>query len=146
MRAVEAGNDDLARRALERKASLARASEDVKPALEESRRTSQQLKAQLEQLKGKLDEARTRRGTLIARHRAAKARKELAQSMTGLGGDAFSSFDRFEEKVETKEAEAEAHAELAGDQTSLDEEFEKLEQKSEVDDDLAKLKAKMGKE
>ena len=61
----------------------------------------------------KLEEARTRQGTLVARHQAAEARKRLAQSVSGLGEDAFSSFERFEQKVEAKEAEASAHVEIA---------------------------------
>lgn len=144
MLAVEKGSDELARKALERKAFYAKATEDLKPALEEARRTSAQLRVQLEQLKAKLDEARVRQGVLIARHRTAQAKKVLAQSVTGIGDDAFSSFERFERKVEVAEAEAEAHAELAGE-SSLDEEFAKLEQKDSVDAELEALKARMGK-
>lgn len=143
--AVEAGEDDLARRALERKSAIQAAVEDLEAALDESKKTSSQLKQQLTQLKGKLDEARTRQGALVARRRAAKARKQIAKSMTGVGDDAFSSFDRFRQRIESEEAEAEAHQEINGVEPSLDDAFAKLERKSSVEDELKALKDKMGK-
>lgn len=143
--AVEAGEDDLARRALERKTSLQEATHDLEAALQESRQISQQLKQQLTQLKTKLDEARTRQGALIARKRVADARKQMAKGMSGIGDDAFSSFERFRQRIESDEAEAEAHMELAGDQTSLDDAFSKLERKGTVEDELKALKQKMGR-
>jgi phage shock protein A len=143
--AVESGEDDLARRALERKTSVQEAITDLEAALDESRKTSGQLKQQLQQLKAKLDEARTRQGALIARRRAAEARKQIAQGMSGIGDDAFSSFERFRNRVETEEAEADAHQEIAGSDSSLDTEFTKLERKQVVDAELNELKKKMGK-
>ena len=143
--AVEAGEDDLARRALERRAALEQACGDLGVALEESQRTSDQLKKQLTQLKAKLDEARTRQGTLIARRRAAEARKQIAQGLAGVGDDAFSSFERFRQRVENEEAEADAHQEIAGSESSLDEAFTKLERKGTVEDELAALKKRLGK-
>lgn len=144
-RAVAAGDDVLARRALERKTFLASAAQELTTAVEESRQTAEQLKEQLRELKMKLEEARTREGTLVARHRAAQARKQLAQSMSGLGNDAFSSFERFEQRVEATEAEAEAHAELADEIGSVEREIRKLDRGRDVEDQLAALKARLGK-
>ena len=152
--AVESGEDDLARRALERRATLEQASSDLETALEESRRTSEQLKSQLMQLKANgtyalgtipFDEARTRQGALIARQRAAEARKQVARGLAGVGDDAFSSFERFRQRVESEEAEADAHQEMAGSEPSLDEAFTKLERKGTVEEELAALKKKLGK-
>ena len=145
-RAVEAGEDALARRALERKAVFAKAAEDLAPAVEESRQTAEQLREQLRELKTKLEEARTRQGTLIARHQAAQARKRLAQSISGLGEDAFSSFERFEQKVEESEAEAAAHTEISGEMESLEKEIRQIEVDHSVDDELKALKDKMNKD
>jgi phage shock protein A len=58
-RGVEAGEDELARRALERKTVLQRAVDELGPVVEESLRTAQQLREQLRELKG--DPARPRR-------------------------------------------------------------------------------------
>lgn len=144
-RAVEAGEDDLARRALERKGLLQEAARELKPALEESQQAANQLRLQLRELKTKLEEARTRQGTLVARHRAAEARKRLAQSISGLGSDAFSSFERFEQKIESSEAEADAHSEIAGDFENIEKDMHQLEQGKEVEDELAALKARLSK-
>lgn len=145
-RAVEAGKDDLARRALERKAVFAKAAADLAPAVEESRQTAEQLREQLRELKAKLEEARARQGTLIARHQAAQARKRLAQSISGLGQDAFSSFERFEQKVAESEAEADAHVEVSGEMGDLEKEIRQMDAERNVDDELQALKAKHEKD
>lgn len=143
--AVTSGEDDLARRALERKTSIEEATRDMSAALEESQKTSAQLKQQLMQLKSKLDEARTRQGALIARKRAAEARKNIAQGLSGLGDDAFSSFDRFRQRIESEEHEADAHEEMAGTEASLEDAMGKLERKDNVEDQLKALKDRLGK-
>ncbi|MDP6039742.1 MAG: PspA/IM30 family protein [Candidatus Latescibacteria bacterium] len=142
--AVESGEDDLARRALERKTAIHEAVRDLEAALEESQKTSSQLKQQLTQLKAKLDEARTRQGALVARRRAAEARKQIAKGLSGVGDDAFSSFDRFRQRIESEEAEADAHQAVTGTDPSLEEQFSKLERKSSVEDELNSLKKKLG--
>ena len=48
-------------------------------------------------------------------------------------------------KVEKQESQAEAFTELAGESTSLDEEFKKLSTSKSVDDELAELKKAKGK-
>ena len=136
-----AGEDELARRALERKTSLQRAAEELAPVLEESRRTSDQLR----ELKGKLEEARTREGTLVARHQAATARKRIAQSMHGLGDKAFSSFEHFEQRVAETEAEAEAHIEVASDLGEFDRRMRDLERTTSVEE-LRALKERLLRE
>ncbi|MFP4529254.1 MAG: PspA/IM30 family protein [Candidatus Kapaibacterium sp.] len=144
MQALQAGREDLAKAALEKKSQAERNANDLKPIYEQAKSTSQKLRQQLDAIKAKLEEARSRQSTLIARSQAAKAQKQLSQSFSGVGSDAFGKFDKFEGKVEKMEAEAEAFGELAGESTSLDDEFKQLESGSKVDDDLAQLKAKMG--
>ena len=95
-----------------------------------------------ETLKKKLDEARSRQNTLIARSNAAKAEKQLNQAMSGTGSDAFSKFEKMESKVEQMEAEAEAFGELNSSDKTLEEEFANLSNPS-IDDELEKLKAQM---
>jgi phage shock protein A len=141
VKAVNAGRDDLARQALEKKNMFAKAAADLEPIMTESKKTSTVLRGQLEQLKSKLDEARVRQGTLIARYQAAQAKKTISKSISGIGDGAFANFDRYEQKVLKEESEADAFSELAGESTSLDDEFKKLEAGSGVDDELALLKA-----
>ncbi len=145
IQALSANREDLAKAALEKKAVAQRNADDLAPIYEQARQTALKLRSQLGSLKSKLDEARSRQNTLIARSQAAKAQKMLSQSMGGVGSDAFSKFDKLESKVETMEAEAEAFGELAGEDTSLEDEFKQLAAGPGVDDELAQLKAKMSK-
>ncbi|MCK6542221.1 PspA/IM30 family protein [bacterium] len=145
VQAVNAGRDDLASQALAKKNSYATAAASLEPTLQQATATAEQMKTQLQQLKAKLDEARVKQNTLIARHQAAKAKKMIAQQMSGIGGGAFGNFDKFEKKVEDVEAEADAHVELSGQNTSLDDEFKKLSTDTTVDSELAALKAQLGK-
>lgn len=142
--ALEAGREDLAKQALEKRATFTKQAEDLAPSLEAAKTTTEKLRTQLGELKAKLEEARTRKSTLIARSQSAKAQKQISQSFSGVGSDAFSKFDKFESKVESMEAEADAFSELSGDDTSLEAEFKSLET-SAVDDELEKLKQEMGK-
>ena len=143
--AVTAGREDLARAALEKKAIQDKNISDLEPIYLIAKSTSDKLRTQLDALKHKLDEARARQGTLIARSQAAKAQKQIAQTFSGVGSDAFSKFDKFETKIETLESQAEAFEQLAGQSTSLDDEFKKLTSSSQVEQQLLELKASMGK-
>lgn len=144
VQAVQAGRDDLARQALQRKNTIQQNVDDLERMLTEARTSTGSLRTQLDQLKSKLDEARMRQNTLIARSQAAKAKKQVAQTFAGVGSDAFSKFEKLEQKVEKTEAEADAFAQLAGENTSLEDEFKALEVNSSADDDLAALKAQLG--
>jgi phage shock protein A len=143
MQAITANRDDLAKAALEKKSQYERNITDLEPLTITAKQTSDNLRIQLDKLKSKLDEARTRQSTLVARSQAAKAQKQIAQSLSGVGSDAFSKFNKLEEKVEKMEAEATAFEQLAGESSSLEDEFKQLEASS-VDADLLALKAKMG--
>jgi phage shock protein A len=144
MQAVNADRDDLAKAALEKKALYERNVRDLEPTYVQARDTAAKMRQQLDQLKAKLDEARTRQNTLIARSQAAKAQKQLSQAFSGVGSDAFGKFDKFEQKVEQIEAQAEAFTQLSGGDNSLDEQFRQLGSAS-ADADLAALKQSMGK-
>lgn len=146
VKAVNAGRDDLARQALEKKNMFEKAATDLEGPLAEAQKTAVTMRSQLDQLKVKLDEARVRQGTLIARHQAAQAKKQISSSLAGIGDGAFANFDKYEQKVLKAESEAEAMSQLAGDTTSLDDEFKKLEAGSSVEDELALLKAAANKE
>lgn len=142
--ALQASREDLAKAALEKKSISDRNYQDLGPIYEQAKQTANKLRQQLDQLKSKLDEARSRQSTLIARSQAAKAQKQISQSFSGVGSDAFGKFDKFEGRIEKLEAEASAFEQLAGENTSLDDEFKQLTSSSSVDSDLLALKAKMG--
>jgi phage shock protein A len=144
MQALQANREDLAKAALEKKAISAKNYNDLQPLHQQAKISADKLREQLNSLKAKLDEAKSRQSTLIARSQAAKAQKQISKSLSGVGSDAFGKFDKYENKVEKLEAEAEAYGELAGEDKSLDDEFKQLSSSSSADSDLAALKAKMG--
>jgi len=142
--ALTNGREDLAKAALEKKAIAVKNQSDLEPMHQTAKETAEKLRSQLDALKKKLDEAKMRQSTLVARSQAAKAQKSISQNLSGLGSDSFSKFDKYENKIEQLEAEAEAHSELAGESTSLDDEFKQLEKSSQTDSDLLALKREMG--
>lgn len=144
IQAVNAGRDDLAKQALEKKNGFQKAANDLEPLLQEARNTSANLRSQLDKLKAKLEEVRLRQNTLIARSQAAQAKKQIASSVSGIGDDAFANFDKYEQKIIKQESEAEALSELAGQNTLLDDEFTKLGS-ADIDDELTQLKASLNK-
>ncbi len=142
--ALQAGREDLAKAALERKVIADKNIQDLQPIYIQAKETTNKLRTQLNSLKTKLEEARARQGVLIARSQAAKAQKQIAQSLSGVGSDAFSKFDKYEEKIEKIEAEASAFEQLSSESSSLDDEFKKLTSSTDVEKQLLELKSKMG--
>lgn len=144
MQALQANREDLAKAALEKKATADKNAADLGPIFAQATATSAKMREQLTALKHKLDEARSRQSTLIARSQAAKAQKQIAQSFSGVGSDAFSKFDKFEGKIEKLESEAVAFEQLAGENTDLDQQFKQLSTSGQVDAELLALKKEMG--
>jgi phage shock protein A len=145
--ALEQGNEDLARRALVDKKSVAEKASDYKQQYTNAKATADELRVRLSEMKDQFLEMKNKKDTLKARHEAAKAQKQINEVMSGFGTDnAAKGFSRMEEKVLQAEAEAEASKQLFGSSRSLDEEFKDLKKNtSDVDDELAALKAKLGK-
>src|SRR6185503_864216 len=95
----------------------------------------------------KIEEAKRKKNVLIARHRRAEAQQRIQETMSSMSDkSALESFDRMAEKIEDRErkalAAAELHEDLSGD--TLARQFESLEYKGSVDQQLAALKQKMG--
>ena len=137
--ALNAGEVDLAKKALSNKV---KADENVK----QYQQMYEQISAQTAQLKSKLDEAKSRQAMLIARSQMAKTQKNLAQSVGGMdASSALDKFNRMEEKVTRQEAEAQAFSEMAGVTGSAEEKsFEQLQHDMDVDAELQRLMAEMG--
>ena len=144
--AIQKGNDELAKAALERKTEYEGLAAEYKTQWESQKASVEKLKASLRELERRIDEARRQKDLLIARSKRAKAQKQIHQTMAGMSTNAgaFDTFERMKRKVDDDEARAEAAEEIATDSedVSLDKQFAELE-KSGVDDELAKLKAQM---
>ncbi|TAE72522.1 MAG: PspA/IM30 family protein [Bacteroidetes bacterium] len=145
MQALNAGNEDLARQALAKKADATNLATQFKGMFDSAQKTTSNLKTQVEQLKGKLNEARMKESTLIARNETAKAQKQIAKQVGNFDAtSSFAKFDKWEEKIMKNEAEAQAFTELGNDGSkALDDQFKALSSGAAVDDDLARLRAKL---
>ena len=148
-KAVESGDDKLARSALGRKREYEKIVAALNDQLKASSEASQTLRRQLDGMQAKLKDAQRRLGTLVARQKAADVRAKMAQAdvSTDLDDDAFDKFERLTRKVEMAEAEAEAISELARDERQLPPAQEAIEPEASADDleieaELAALKNK----
>jgi phage shock protein A len=145
--ALNSSKEDLAKKAIKNKLE---ADEDVKQYEEIHEGISNQLsilRGQVDILKEKLVEARTRQSMLIARDKVAEARKEVSKALGGLDSSgAFAKMDKMERKIAEKEAQADAAYEISGMETSENDPFEEMEANKAVDDEMARLKEQLSKE
>ena len=146
--ALDAGNEDLAKKALAKKAECDQQVNSMKTAVDAAQATSEKLKQQVGELKRKIEEGERTATTLVARKNAAAAQRKVAEAMAGVGtaDNAFSTLNRFEETVSKEEATAQAFDQLAsvGKDDNLEKEFAQLGSHS-VDAELAALKAERQK-
>lgn len=146
-KAIGAGDDDLARRALEDKKSHESHADSLREAWERAKQDSATLRQKLQDMKDEYEEMKLKQDSLKARAETAKATTKINRTMSSVGSDdSKAGFERMEEKVMRYEAEAETSEDLRSANRSLDDEFEKLDERDGVDDELAALKKKMGKE
>lgn len=146
-KAIGAGDDDLARRALEDKKSHESHADSLREAWERAKQDSATLRHKLQDMKDEYEEMKLKQDSLKARAETAKATTKINRTMSSVGSDdSKAGFERMEEKVMRYEAEAETSEDLRSANRSLDDEFEKLDERDGVDDELAALKKKMGKE
>lgn len=142
--ALSKGDEDLARQALQRKKSAADAAAALKPQVDQQKSQVDTLKKSLIALESKISEAKTKKDMLGARMKAAKANQQLQEQVGNLSNsNAMSAFERMEEKVTEMEATGQAAAELAGEGGGIEDQFAQLESGSDVDDELAAMKAQL---
>jgi phage shock protein A len=142
--ALDAGNEDLAKKALAKKAECDQQVNSMKVSVDASQATSEKLKQQVGELKRKIDEGERTATTLVARKNAASAQRKVSEAMAGVGSadNAFSTLNRFEQTVAKEEATAKAFDQLAsvGKDDDLEAQFAQLGGHS-VDAELAAMKA-----
>jgi phage shock protein A len=148
MVAVRAGDDGLARQALQRKQEHETISTQFQQQWVAQKQAVDKLKDALRLLNNKIEEAKRKKNILIARKKRAEAQQQIANTMQGLGDtSAFDTFDRMADRIALMEAEAEAGQELAGELSgaTLEAKFLSLEAAGGGEEDaLSDLKAKMG--
>ena len=154
--ALQAGREDLARKALESKAALQAQSATLDQQIADLNEQQQKLMAAESRLATKVESFRTRKETIKAQYSAADAQVKITESVTGISeemADVGMAVQRAEEKTENMKARSAALDELleAGTLTDysgsddLDRELAKAKAGSSVDDMLAKMKEEMKK-
>jgi phage shock protein A len=140
-RAVQSGDDALAKEALRRKAQKDADRLEVLKAADEQKSEVEKLIAGLRALELRVKDVKLRQGTLRERARAAKG-----QSPVSTKTSAFAEFDRMSGKIDALEAEAGLTDELAGrtaESVANERKLERLSEDNSVDDALAALKKKL---
>src|SRR5579884_2096870 len=141
--ALDGGNEDLAKKALAKKAESDRQIASLQAAVDSARQASESLKAQVTELKHKIEEGERTATTLVARKNAAMAQRKVSEALAGVGkaDNAFAVLSNFEQSVAKEEATAKAFDQLAssGTDATLESQFAQLEGHS-VDAELEALK------
>ena len=155
--AVAANREDLARQALERKALAQQQLQSMDTQVQSLGDQQEKLVAAQQQLETRIESFRSQKEVLKAQYSAAEAQVKVGEAATGIGqhmNDTGLAIQRAKDKTEEMQARAAAIDELTstgaledfttGDQTQLDRELAQISSSSQVDDELAKLKAEVG--
>jgi phage shock protein A len=160
--ALKSGDEALAREALKQKKRVTSEAEAAEKARADQRDVALRMKDELERMKQKLADLKMRKGTIIARAQQARGGSTSEQLGSKGGSSAFDNFRRMEEKIEGREAEGLAMAEVeealgkGEKREDLESKFRELERQvggkgdkgdgggpSEIDDELAALKKRI---
>jgi phage shock protein A len=138
--AVDKTQDDLARAALDRYQTSSRLAQSFQEQVNDQKAQVETLKNALIKLEAKLEEAKSKREMLIARHRRSVALDKAAKAQVAIGEDSKNAaFDRLKDRVNHTEATANAEVELL---TDITEKLNRLDRDTEVDRLLTDLKSR----
>ncbi|MBU3229205.1 PspA/IM30 family protein [Clostridium algidicarnis] len=138
--AVSKGNDDLAKRALERKLDADKKYLSLQSSYTEASSKAEFLKKNLKELEDEIQKTRSYRDEVAARINNAEASKQVNEILANVQTKTNSiKIDDIERKIQKKEAIAEGLGDLK-QVDSLENEFEALEGTPDLDAELAKYK------
>lgn len=139
--ALSKGREDLARAALAEQASAQELAEQASVEMDQINLHIDELNSEISQLQRKLDDAKSKQKALLAREQTARSRLDIRRRFSrDKLNDAFDKFDQYERRMDDLEAEVESH-ELGS--KDLADEIDDLARNEQVDEALAKLKARM---
>ncbi len=155
--ALSAGREDLARTALERKSLVQQQLQGLDQQIQQLEAQQEKLIANEQALQTKIEAFRSQKEVIKAQYSAAEAQVQVGEAATGIGeqmADTGLAIQRAKDKTEEMQARASAVDELVSSgaledftsdgQTDLDRQIAQLSSKSDVDDELAKMKAELG--
>lgn len=143
--ALKAGDEQLAREALKMKQKATRQAEDAARQSATQEKAAFEMKDTLEEIESKIEDLKARKSTLAAKvRRARQGPDELGTS--GRGG-AIGDLERLSGRIDTLEAEVEAHDVIDDPETrDVEARFRELERKAgrtQLDDELEALKRRL---
>src|SRR5579863_850999 len=139
--AVDKGQDDLARAALERSMTAKSMAASFAEQVADQTAQVENLKTALRKLELKLQEAQNKSDVLIAQHRRSRALSKASDAQMKIGdGSKAAAFDRVKDKVQRAEAVGHAKAALAED--SIEDRLAALEKNDHVEKLLAEIKSR----
>jgi phage shock protein A len=155
-KAISMGREDLAREALTRRSALSGQISDLRAQHAQLQGEEEKLTLAQQRLQAKVESFRTRKETIKATYTAAEAQTRINEAMSGIGeemGDVGLAIQRAEDKTANMQARAGAIDELiasgALDDASqinrgddISRELEAMSSESEVENELARLRAK----
>ena len=157
--ALSQGREDLARAALERKTVAQTELQSLDSQVQELEAQQQSLVDKEAKLRSKIDQFRTKKEVIKAQYSAAEALVRISEAANGVGeqmADLGLAIQRAEDKTEDMKARASAVEELeaagtfedltqlGSGQDDIDRELAQLGAASQVDDELAAMRAELG--
>lgn len=140
--ALQNGHDDLAREALKQKKIFTEKANTLKANLDEQTALVDVLKSKLAAFESKVSEAKVFKTQIKTQIIAAKTQERLQDMGHSMNtSSAMAAFERMEAKVLMQEAQCQPLVELAG--ADLESQLVAIESSSEVDEELAALKAQI---
>jgi phage shock protein A len=157
--ALAAGNEDLARTALERKNVAQTELQSLDSQIAQLEQQQEQMTASEQKLRAKIEQFRSKKEVIKAQYSAAEAQVRISEAATGVGeemADVGLAMQRALDKTENMRARADAVQELeaagtfedltqlGGGEDDIDRQLRQLSSSSEVESELAKMKAELG--
>jgi phage shock protein A len=154
-KAISVDREDLAREALTRKSALTTQIGELQTQLAQLQGEEEKLTLAQQRLTAKVEAFRTRKETIKATYTAAEAQTRINEAVAGIGeemGDVGLAIQRAEDKTAQMQARASAVDELIasgalddmtaiGGQDDISRELEAMSSQSDVESELAQLKA-----
>ena len=139
--AVQKGQDDLARAALERALSQEQLVEGFSSQAEDQKHEADSLRQALHKLEQKLTETRAHCEMLVAEHRRAKVVGRATKARQVVGTDQEQALSRMKSKVRIQSAENAAATEVLSPET-LEDRFKALESEDKIELMLNEIKSR----
>jgi phage shock protein A len=149
VRAVEQGDDNLAREALRRKNEHARMAAQFQHEHAAHSASVDRLKDSLRELETRIEEVRRKKNLLVSKQRRAEAQDEIYRTLEGIdAAGAVDTIARMENRIEEMSALADARQELSNEFSGdeLEKRFAELDRgvgEGDVDAELLALKQRL---